>query len=88
MPFTLEPIPKIAKATNKEDVKSICVRIIKHARKRSRKSEISQDWLWTIAYDLFWLYIYMYKRFKVYMIPLFLAAHAQETFFEIQEWKI
>ena len=42
---------------NKGDVKSICARVTKHASKFVAKVEVNLNWLWTIAYGLFSLYI-------------------------------
>ena len=52
--------------------------------KKVAKAEVILNWLWTIDYGLFWLYIHIHKRFSLFntntnvltgfMISLFLAA--------------
>ena len=67
---------------SKWDVDSICVRVTKDTSKKVAKVEGNLDWLWTIEYGLFWLYIHIHERCSlfdanfvtIFMISLFLAA--------------
>ena len=80
--FILETVLKMAKETNQGDVESICARATKHASKKVVEAEVNLNWLWTIDYGLFWLYIHIRRRFSLFdtnvltgfMIFLFLAA--------------
>ena len=47
-------------AGSKGDVESICVRVIEHASEKVAKAEVNLNWIWTIDYGLFWLYILRY----------------------------
>ena len=69
---------------SKGDAESICARVTKHVSKKVTKAEVNLNWLWTIDYGLFWLYIYLYihGQFSLFdtnvlagfMISLFLAG--------------
>ena len=56
----------MAKETNKGDVESICARVTKPASKKVANAEVDLNWLWTIDYGLFWLYIYIDKQFSLF----------------------
>ena len=70
------------KVNCKGDVESICARVIKRALKCVAKAEVNLNWLWTIDYGLFPLYIHgQFSPFDTnaltgFMISLFLAAPA------------
>ena len=63
---------------------SICARVTKHPSKKVVKAKVNLNWLWTIDYQLFWLYSYIHKWFNLFdtnvqtgfIISLFLAAPA------------
>ena len=52
---------------------SICSGVTKAASKKVANAEVGLNWLWTIAYGLFWLYIYIHEQFIAYLIliPMF-----------------
>ena len=52
----------MAKETNKGGVESICVRLTKPASRKVANAEVGLNWLWTIDYGLFWLYIYIHRQ--------------------------
>ena len=56
----------MAKETNKGDVEIICARVTKPASKKVANAEVDLNWLWTIDYGLFWLYIYIHKQFSLF----------------------
>ena len=56
----------MVKETSKEDVKSICVRVTKAASKKVAKVEADLNWLWTIGYGLFWLYINTQEQISLF----------------------
>ena len=74
----------MAKEASKGHVKSICARVTKYASKKVTKVEVNLNWLWTMDYGLFWLYIYIHERFALFdtiiltgfMISLFLTTLA------------
>ena len=56
----------MAKETNKGDVESICARVTKPASKKVANAEVELNWLWTIDYGLFWLFIFIHEQFSLF----------------------
>ena len=56
----------MAKETNKGEIESICARVNKHASEKAAKANINLNWLWTIDFGLFWLYIYIHGLFGLF----------------------
>ena len=56
----------MAKERNKRDVESICARVTKPESKKVANAEVDQNWLWTVDYRLFWLYIYIHEKFSLF----------------------
>ena len=44
----------------------MCARVTKPASKTVENAEVDLNWLWTIDYGLFWLYIYIHKQFSLF----------------------
>ena len=56
----------MAKEANTGDVESICARVSKPVSKKVANAEVDLNWLWTIDYGLFWLYIYIHEQFSLF----------------------
>ena len=53
------------KGANKREVQSIYTKVNKHIKKGGESWDWS-NWVWTIDYGLFWLYIYIYEQFSLF----------------------
>ena len=54
----------MAKETSKGGAESICARVTKPASNKVANAEVDLNWLWTIDYGLFWLYIHIHEQFS------------------------
>ena len=69
---------------------SICSRVTKAASKKVANAEVDLNWLWTIVYGLFWLYIYIHKQFSLFytstnVLTCFMISLLQHLLQEYEE---
>ena len=74
----------------KGDVETICARVTKPASKKVAKAEVDLNSLWTIDYELFWLYIYIHEQFSLFdtstnVLTVFLISLLQHLLQEYEE---